>query len=447
MFGMVSRAAIATAFVIALAACNGPNNSGGAPAPDPYLAGRAVQSWGANDSGQLGDGTNAQRLAPVPVHGLDSIRAIAAGGNRSLALLTDGTVWEWGAGHTAPTQVPGLANVTAIAAGGAHALARTSDHRVYAWGANDSGQLGDNSTTAHSVPVLVNNLTDALAIAAGRAHSVAIRADLSVVTWGANNKGQLGDGTTTNRLAPVTVPGLTAIEVATSADTTVAVTTSSTVVGWGANNECQLGLNPPTDHVVFTPRCDDSRTPLSLGGNVTSSGDAIAASATAASAGFSVANTTCPGSQVAANGGTCTISVTFSPLEAKPAVGELNVTYNSNKTASMTLRGIGIAPQGTIAPTSVTFTPTAVGDTSQAATLTITNTSSLPLTMGATAVTGDFQIVADNCDGTTLSNQGNTCAITVQFTPAASGTRIGQLTVPTNGLPATLNADLTGIGT
>jgi len=245
MLSVVSRLAAIVALLFAVASCGGSRNGGGSAGPDPYLLGRVIQGWGANDRGQLGDGSNLQRLTPTPVRALDNIRAVAAGGAGSLALLTDGTVWQWGAGQLLPVQVPGLSGVTAIAAGGAHYLALTSSHQVYAWGAGGSGQLGDATTTNHATPVQVNNLTNVLAIAAGRAHSVAIRTDFSLVAWGANDKGQLGDGTTTERLTPVAVPGLKAIEVESSADTTLAVTTDVTAVGWGANNACQLGLNPP----------------------------------------------------------------------------------------------------------------------------------------------------------------------------------------------------------
>jgi len=37
-----------------------------------------------------------------------TVKAIAAGGDRSLALTSDGTVWEWGAKRATPAQVTGL---------------------------------------------------------------------------------------------------------------------------------------------------------------------------------------------------------------------------------------------------------------------------------------------------------------------------------------------------
>jgi hypothetical protein len=70
-------------------------------------------AWGANDVGQ----------STVPA-GLSGVTAVAAGGNFSLALKSDGTVVAWGGNGSHQATLPaGLAHVTAIDAGGSHALA------------------------------------------------------------------------------------------------------------------------------------------------------------------------------------------------------------------------------------------------------------------------------------------------------------------------------------
>jgi alpha-tubulin suppressor-like RCC1 family protein len=103
-----------------------------------------VWAWGANTNGQLGDGasdfsvysTPAQVLGPNGQGFLTDVQAVAAGGRHSLALKSDGTVWTWGAnatgqlgdgttidpsqppyGQTTPVQVVGLTGVTAVAGG------------------------------------------------------------------------------------------------------------------------------------------------------------------------------------------------------------------------------------------------------------------------------------------------------------------------------------------
>lgn len=58
----------------------------------------SVMSWGRNNSGQLGDGTTNDRLSAVPVVLPGAAYKVAAGGeSHSGAILEDGTVYMWGA--------------------------------------------------------------------------------------------------------------------------------------------------------------------------------------------------------------------------------------------------------------------------------------------------------------------------------------------------------------
>lgn len=68
-----------------------------------HRAVRRIASWGGNGVGQLGDGTQTDRLTPVRVKDpsdqtgfLRNVKAVAAGSGFSLALKDDGTVWAWG---------------------------------------------------------------------------------------------------------------------------------------------------------------------------------------------------------------------------------------------------------------------------------------------------------------------------------------------------------------
>ena len=67
-----------------------------------------------------------------------------------------------------PVAVEGLSGVTAIAAGGEHTLALLSNGTVMAWGNNERGQLGNGSIKSSGAPVAVKGLTGVTAIAAGR---------------------------------------------------------------------------------------------------------------------------------------------------------------------------------------------------------------------------------------------------------------------------------------
>jgi alpha-tubulin suppressor-like RCC1 family protein len=161
-----------------------------------------VWIWGDNNYGQLGDGTQRRRTIPVQVSGLCQVISIAAGSSHTVALKSDGTVWACGqnahgqlgdgttTARTSPVQVPELAGVIAISAHDNHNLALCEDGTVWAWGDNGRGQLGNGTLVSHSpVPVQVQNLDDVTAIAAGWGHSLALCEDGTVWAWGNLNLG------------------------------------------------------------------------------------------------------------------------------------------------------------------------------------------------------------------------------------------------------------------
>ncbi len=211
-------------------------------------------SWGANQEGQLGDGTVLNRTAPVALPGLSTIVSISAGWSHGLAARSDGAVFGWGLNldgqigdgtttrRLTAVQVTGVNGAVAVAAGKLHSLALKSDGTVWAWGNNTRGQLGDSTTTSKTVPVQVSSLTGVVAIAAGEYHSVALKNDGTVWTWGDNPNGQLGDGTNTRRTIPVQVDWITGVEaIASTANHTLALRSDGTVWGWGSGGNGELG--------------------------------------------------------------------------------------------------------------------------------------------------------------------------------------------------------------
>jgi alpha-tubulin suppressor-like RCC1 family protein len=179
-----------------------------------------VWAWGGNLYGQLGDGTTTGKTSPTPIsfEGNPRITAVAAGDGFSVALDDLGSVWTWGAnwsgqlgngalpstGSRVPIKVPSLTSVEAIAVGAGHVLALRTDRTVWAWGDNSDGQIGIGTTDwARTEPTQVPNLHDVHAIAAGGGASMAIRSDGRLWAWGSNTAGTLGDGTARSRSAPV----------------------------------------------------------------------------------------------------------------------------------------------------------------------------------------------------------------------------------------------------
>ncbi len=259
-----------------------------------------VACWGANESGQIGDGTiGGTRLAPVNVPNLANVVSIAAGEAHTCAVLASGTARCWGQNATGqlgngtvtnsptPTAVSGLGRVAAIAAGGtlgsSHTCALLADGSVFCWGANGSGQLGTGNTTGGSVPVQVSGLSDVVSIAVGESHSCALvaigavfcwgfdgvtshllptlvsladvtaiaggnrhtcalRADGTAWCWGQNLLGQLGNGGTTSTSVPTLVtPLFNAISIAGGFGHSCASLADGTAHCWGDNAAGQLG--------------------------------------------------------------------------------------------------------------------------------------------------------------------------------------------------------------
>ncbi|WP_424186900.1 S8 family serine peptidase [Actinokineospora sp. G85] len=222
------------------------------------LSNGTVLAWGANPSGQLGDGTTGNRLTPVKVGNLTGVVAVAASGSHSLALKSDGTVWAWGlnsagqlgdgstTSRSTPVQVSGLTGVARIATGpNGTSLAVRTDGTLRAWGANTNGEYGNGTTTAALTPVstgLTGLSTQPGAVAVGATFATAVKANGTVVSWGANADGQLGNGTTTASLTPVTVTGVsTAVAVSAGSNHALALLRTGQTSAWGGNAQGQLG--------------------------------------------------------------------------------------------------------------------------------------------------------------------------------------------------------------
>jgi alpha-tubulin suppressor-like RCC1 family protein len=191
-----------------------------------------VWAWGNNYYGDLGNGTTAASSVPVQVTGLSQVTSIAAGTNSALAIRTRGittlkTVWAWGANdsgqlgdgtltsHLTPEQVTGITapSVTGISVGDKFAVALGSDGSVWAWGADAAGQLG-NAPAASPVarPVETTGMDSGITqISAGANHVLALKSNGTVLAWGDNSQGELGTGSTASVTGAVLVPGLSGV--------------------------------------------------------------------------------------------------------------------------------------------------------------------------------------------------------------------------------------------
>src|SRR2546430_2157764 len=171
-----------------------------------------VFAWGHGQSGQLGNGGTADSPVPVKIAGLSRVTGIAAGWDASLATENNGisaitSVWAWGAnedgqlgdgtlaGHATPERVTGLpVYIAGLSAGDGFAAVLATDGSVWDWGANGIGELG---LAPHTPPATrpVNAIAAGSGItqlAAGVSHMLALKSDGTVLSWGWNQSGQLG---------------------------------------------------------------------------------------------------------------------------------------------------------------------------------------------------------------------------------------------------------------
>lgn len=179
----------------------------------------AVKCWGANFFGQLGDGGTDPSLVPVDVVGLSGpVVQVAVLSGATCALSASGAVQCWGGNSSGlvgdgtyddrltPTGVVGLGSgVTALAAAQTRTCALLSSGGVRCWGLSHIGELGDGSNATSSVPLDVAGITDATSVGVGQYHACAVLVGGEARCWGYNNGGQLGDGSRNHSNVPVDV--------------------------------------------------------------------------------------------------------------------------------------------------------------------------------------------------------------------------------------------------
>ena len=177
----------------------------------------SVECGGANDKGQLGNGTTIDSPTFVKASLPETALEVGMGDGFACALGTSGIVYCWGdnqhgqlgdgttLSHSLPRELTGLPWATHVTVGRSHACSETFNGEVYCWGANDRGQVGDGSTTDWPDPTQVAGLGPASTASAAWLgdHSCAITRAGELRCWGANDRGELGDGSTTDRSQPV----------------------------------------------------------------------------------------------------------------------------------------------------------------------------------------------------------------------------------------------------
>jgi uncharacterized repeat protein (TIGR02543 family) len=147
-----------------------------------------VYSWGSNNRGQLGDGTS----------GTSQNQNIA---NKSTPTLIS---------FDGPNGLNDGETIKNVDIGALHSVAVTTTGRAFGWGANSFNQLGDGTIVNKSSPTLISftGLEGGETIRnvyLGNGHSLVVTTNNRLYAWGLNNSGQLGDGTSTNKQIPTLI--------------------------------------------------------------------------------------------------------------------------------------------------------------------------------------------------------------------------------------------------
>ncbi|MCL2818761.1 MAG: SpaA isopeptide-forming pilin-related protein, partial [Actinomycetia bacterium] len=182
--------------------------------------------WGDSTYNQLGrQGNNRSPLGISLPSGI-YFYELSAGTSHSLGLDNQGHVWVWGRNNvgqlgkgdynnTGNNPATVMLNPSAfgnklivhVAAGGDYSFAIDTDGGVWAWGSNANGEFGTGNTTSSNVPVHLFALdglgVKEIAPSLGDTHTLFIAGDGEIWAAGLNTYGQLGTLSSGSSFAPL----------------------------------------------------------------------------------------------------------------------------------------------------------------------------------------------------------------------------------------------------
>ena len=232
--------------------------------------------WGANFSGEVGNGTIEPVRTPIEIIVPGGWREIAMGPWSTCGITGAGALACWGSNSSGrlgvgdtidklvPTRVGSDTDWSSISVGSGSACAIKSGTDVYCWGSDSSGALGngavltDDQVSPSQVDFSGTGSHTWRKVSVGQSHACALDDAKKLYCWGDNGNGffggygKLGDGTGDNRDAPVrSVAGMQFIDVTAGVASTCGVAVGGASWCWGMNLYGQLGNGGAMPDVLF----------------------------------------------------------------------------------------------------------------------------------------------------------------------------------------------------
>jgi alpha-tubulin suppressor-like RCC1 family protein len=249
-----------------------------------------IWSWGANVNGQLGLLDQVAKSSPVRILGSGVWTQVSAGKITSLGQQSNGTLWSWGnqsfgqggQGNntnqtSSPIQLGSLSVWTKASKGGEFTLAIQSNGTLWSWGNNSFGQLGidlkypfsytykkvtASDSNIYALNYNFNNIDQSSVVDiplinqafqwntydTGKFHFAGIRTDGTAWSMGNNSYGQLGLNDLTYRSSLVQIGSASNWSKVFAADYgTLLIDNSNQGYAFGKNDVYQLGLSDNTN--------------------------------------------------------------------------------------------------------------------------------------------------------------------------------------------------------
>ncbi len=159
-----------------------------------------LYTWGRNEYGQLGDGTDIDRKTPVKI--MSNVSQVSVCYRNGACVTKNGDLYTWGDhvqgvlgdGSTSARHYPKkiMSNVAQVSLGTDHIACVTINGDLYIWGNNGFNQLGTGTSYYWKTPQKL--MSNVVKVSLGRDHSSCITENGDLYTWGNSANGKLGYG-------------------------------------------------------------------------------------------------------------------------------------------------------------------------------------------------------------------------------------------------------------